>query len=277
MIKSFKNIERKCWFLLAMSYLVFVFLGLLNGFLIYRIFSSFKGDGWQFMESLIFAMFLIASIPALIFSLLSIRLVKKNSHKKFYFPLIIGIIGVIIGFVLQSATNWWIVILILHLLLVISTLVCNNSNITSNKIKLSVEEAKVIDTNLNRDTRVALFFQIIGLILLLIVAISSVYNISSSAEKHITNQLVISAFIFPILFIFQSILSFAFYKKQQWAFNLKYIENYIKLGLLILISISALITEGFSFSKSFFVLLFIFILLISLFIYLIKLYKRIKA
>jgi len=275
-INYFENIERRCWFLLAMSYLIFGCLWLLNGYITYRIILSFTRDGWQFMEGIIIAMSFVVTIPALLFSFLSIRMLMNKNSKKNYFPLIIGINGVIVGIILYSATIWWVFIITLNLLLVLSYFICKNRrlDIKSNHIKSASETSEKLETYTKRDFSIVILFQILGLILLLIVALSLIFPVSDKESLFIQKNIL--AFVFSVLFLFHLVLSFAFYNKKYWALNLKYIESYISLGLAILIFFSAMITEGVSLSRSFIFLFFLFVLLIILLIYLNRLYKKIK-
>ena len=125
--KIFKEEAKKCWFLLIMSFLAFLLLIILNIYIGLEIIQSFKGDGFSFLGGLIIGTSYLVTIPTLIFSILSIRMIRHNNSKYFIFPVFFGIIGVLSGIVLQNATGLWIYILIFSVLLLISCFICQRS------------------------------------------------------------------------------------------------------------------------------------------------------
>jgi uncharacterized Tic20 family protein len=120
----FPNEAKECWFLLTMSFASFVILLLLNLYISYEVIKYFLGDGWSFLGGLMIATSFIVTIPTLILSVLSIRIVRHDNHKKYIFPVSIGIIGILIGTILNNATKLWIYIIVFSVLLLISCFVC---------------------------------------------------------------------------------------------------------------------------------------------------------
>jgi len=120
----FPNEAKECWFLLTMSFTSFVILALLNLYIGYEVIKYIFGDGWSFLGGLMIAMSFIVTIPALILSALSIRMVRHDNHKKYIFPVSLGIIGILIGIILNNATELWIYIIAFSVLLLISCFAC---------------------------------------------------------------------------------------------------------------------------------------------------------
>lgn len=270
-----------------MSFFTILMLLILNLYIGYNIVISFKGDGWSFMGGLFISVSYIITIPALIFSILSIRIIQNNSSKKLIFPIIFGIIGTLMGFLLYNAISWWFFIVLFNVLLLISAFICNKVNhktintgskniLTADKIPLSDINSKHTRNTRNTTYNISIIFQSIGLILLFILAISSIFASSDSIENFNYKQQIISICIFGFLFLLHSTVTFAFSKKKTWALNFKYIESYILLGLSILIFLSAVISEGISLTNTFIASLLFFTLLILLFIYMIHNYKKLK-
>ncbi|NOZ47577.1 MAG: hypothetical protein GXO79_12470 [Chlorobi bacterium] len=122
--KPFNGVAKKCWFLLSMSFLTSVLLIFLNLYIGYIAFQQFKGEGWSFFGGLIVLTSWLVTIPTLIFSFLQIRMVRSDHAKKHLFPIIFGIIGILMGFLLHNAISWWFLIVLFDLLLILSYLIC---------------------------------------------------------------------------------------------------------------------------------------------------------
>jgi len=151
----FKNTKKECWLLLIMSYLTIGLLVFLNIYIGFSAFQYFTGDGWSFMGGLLISMLYIVTIPALIFSVLSIRMVRNDNNNKYFFPLGIGVIGVLAGFVLYNATDWWIFIVLFNILLIISCLVCGKKQKSIDndaEVVLSTKNKKLSLTAIKKDS-----------------------------------------------------------------------------------------------------------------------------
>ncbi|MCF6182306.1 hypothetical protein [Lutibacter sp.] len=289
--KPFTKEAKECWFLLIMSFISFGILVFLNLYIAYEAIKYFIGDGWSFLGGLIILMSYVITIPLLIFSVISIRLIRKNHKKKYIFPVFLGISGTLIGLILHNATELWIYIIAISILLLASCFVCKKTkkhnkckkkntpiiddNIAPNSNKQISK--KHISTNNNGILKFLKVFQIVGLGLLFIIAAYFVVSFLTPKKVVETSEYGVYYAIFSLLiFILHLIVTIAFFKKKQWALNFKYIESYILLIVVFLIFISAIITEGLSFSKSFLLIVIIFTLLMLFFGYLIKSYKKLK-
>ena len=121
----------RCLFLLIMSFTALILLLLLNIYIGYEAIINFKGDGWSFLGGLIILLSWILTIPAFIFSVLSIRMIRYDNSKKFIFPVTLSVIGILSGIILHNATELWIYIFIFSSLLLVSCLVCKNKKANS--------------------------------------------------------------------------------------------------------------------------------------------------
>ena len=272
----FPNEAEKCWFLLIMSFASFVILALLNLYIGYEVIKYFFGDGWSFLGGLMIAMSFIVTIPVLILSILSIRMIRHDNHKKYIFPVSLGIIGILIGAILNNATELWIYIVAFSVLLLISCFTCAKNKKKNGTIDFDLKEQsspKQIITNNNGTFKIVKAFQIVGLVLLFI-SVSSAIASFLIPNKTVGNDqtfMVYYAIFSSIIFILHLIVSLAFFKRKKWALKFKYIESYIILAVIILIALSAAISEGVSF-----ILVVSFGFFIALFIYLIISYKKLK-
>jgi len=263
-----------------MSYLTSGFLILLNFYIAYLAFQQFKGDGWSFLGGLAILISYMVTIPALIFSFLQIRMVRYNNAKKHLFPIIFGIIGILMGFLLYNAISWWFLIVLFDVLLIISSLICEREKqIKENEDQIYLPTEKLQYANgkvRNTSFRITVAFQIIGLALMFLITVSIFFS-SASSDKNLTQtQKIIYALVFGFLFVLHGMVTLAFVKKKKWALKFKYIENYILLGITVLIFLAAIITDGISLTNTFFATALSFSLLILLFIYLIRHYKKLK-
>ncbi len=123
--KLFNDEAKRCWLLLITSFaslLALIVLNIYIGFLIIK--YLFFEDGWSFMASIMFLSSYIITIPALIFSALSVRMIRHGNKKKYLFPVTFGIILMLAGLILNNATQFWSSISMLGLLLLISVIVC---------------------------------------------------------------------------------------------------------------------------------------------------------
>jgi hypothetical protein len=126
--KPFKDEAERCWLLLVTSFASLLALIVLNIYIGYLIIKYlFFEDGWSFMASIMFMSSYIVTIPALIFSALSVRMIRYGNKKKYMFPVTFGIILILAGLILNNATQLWSSISILGLLLLISVIVCKKS------------------------------------------------------------------------------------------------------------------------------------------------------
>jgi hypothetical protein len=131
----YKEISPQCWFLLTMSFTPFVILALLNLYIGYEVIKYLFGDGWSFLGGLLFSMSFIVTIPVLILSAVSIRMIRNDDRKKYIFPVSLGIIGILSGVILNKATELWIYIIAFSVILLISCFVCakdKKKNVTIN-------------------------------------------------------------------------------------------------------------------------------------------------
>jgi len=122
--RVFKKGAQKCWLLLIMSVASFAILLLLNLYIGNEVVQYLLGDGWSFLGGLFIAMSFVVTIPLLIFSFSSIRKVRNNSKNKYIFPVILGVVGILIGIVLQNATELCIYIIAYSILLLVSCFTC---------------------------------------------------------------------------------------------------------------------------------------------------------
>jgi len=276
----FKTSSKRCSLLLLMSYLTSVFLMLLNFYIAYLAFQQFKGDGWSFFGGLIILTSYLVTIPVLIFSFLQIRMVRYDNAKKHLFPIIFGIIGILMGFLLYNAISWWFLIVLFDVLLIISSLICERKKqIKENKGQSHLQTEKLQYANgkvRNTSFRITVTFQIIGLALLFLITVSIFFSPASSDDDLTQIQKIIYALVFGFLFVLHGMVTLAFVKKKKWALKFKYIENYILLGITVLIFLAVIITDGISLTNTFFATALSFSLLILLFIYLIRQYKKLK-
>ncbi len=263
-LNIFKNIKKECRLLLLISYLISGFLVLLNLYIGYLVFKQFKGDGWSFMGGFFILTSYIVTLPAIIFSVLSIRMVKSNNNKKHLFPIVFGILGIIIGFILYNAISWWIFIVLFNVLLIIASLSCKSEE------EKKGSKSRVF-LNENSAYKINLIFQLVGLTLLFILVVFFIFNSNGTLKQQIMGKC-----IFIFLFLLHSIVTFAFSKKKKWALNFNYIESFILLGIIILIFLSAVITEGVSFTNTFLAIFLLFTLLIFMFSLLIHNYNKLK-
>lgn len=274
--KPFPNEAKRCWFLLIMSFASFAFFALLNLHIGYEVIKYFFGDGWSFLGGLFIAMSFIVTIPALILSAFSIRMVRHENHKKYILPVSLGIIAVLVGAIVHNATELWIYIIAFGVLLLISCFLCAKDKKKDSTIESDLKEQsspKQISTNNNGTFKIVKAFQIVGLALLFISGLSLIGSFLAANKTVENNQtlMVCFAIFISMIFILHLIVSLSFFKKKKWASSFKYIESYIILAGIILIALSAAISEGVSF-----ILVVSFGLFIAIFIYLIISYKKLK-
>jgi uncharacterized membrane protein len=283
-IKFSDSGAEKCWFLLGMISLSAVLLLLLNFYIAYKIIESFKGVGWSFLGGLFIGSSFLVTVPALVFSVISIKIIRRGNHKKNIFPMILGIAGTLFGLVLYNATGLWIYIVAVSVLLLISCLACsrkqqkvsaNNSEDTgkNSSAVTGADEKKESESTTGKGVINSVkIFQVTGLIMLFITALSmAAFN--KPDEK--TNPVFLSATA-VFLLLLHLVVTIAFFKKKKWALSFKYIESYILLGATVLFFIIALIAEGISITKDFLLIVIIFSILAFVFLYLIKSYKKLK-
>ncbi len=111
-----------------MNLIAFGALAVLNVYIGYLVIKYvFFEDGWSFMAGFMFFTVFIVSVPALIFSGLSVSIVRSGNRKKCVFPVILGMAGILAGLILHNATVLWIYIEALAILLLISCFVCRKT------------------------------------------------------------------------------------------------------------------------------------------------------
>jgi len=126
----------KCRFMLIMSYLLSLFLILLNLYIGYTIIQYFMGDGFSFLGGIFIGFSFVITIPVLIFSLKNIiSMVEEKMHKR-TFHIIISTLGILIGIVLHNATVLWIYILGFNVLLLLSCIFCKKVKIDNTKMSV---------------------------------------------------------------------------------------------------------------------------------------------
>lgn len=283
MFHLFKTSPKRCRFLLWMSYLTAGLLVLLNFYIAYQAFQQFKGDGWSFLGGLIILTSWLVTIPALIFSFLQIRMVRSDHTKKHLFPIIFGIAGTLTGLLLNNAISWWFLIVLFHVLLISSSLICGwkkqvREKESEDQSHLPAEKLQQANGKVKNTTySITIVFQIIGLALLLMISSSLFFAPASSSDGHLTlAQQITTSLVFGFLFLLHGIVLLAFMKKKKWALKFKYIESYILLGLTVLISLVFIISDGISCTSTFWATALSFSLLALLFLYLIYSYKKMK-
>ena len=221
-------------------------------------------------------------MPAFLFSVLSVREIKKDGNKQHIFPILFGIIGILIGFILHKAIDWWSLIVLFNMILIISSFICKGGKLktlSSNYDSKNIGKEHSFNINnfqQNSTYRIAIVSQLIGLASLFILTVSFVLIPPHSNSNYNPKQQIIGFCISGFLFLLNCITTFSFSRKKKWAFNLEYIESYILLGFSILLLFSFIITEGILLTKTFFSILLFFTLLISFFIYLIHNYEKLK-
>ena len=131
----FKSGAGKCYLLLFFSILAVINLLTLNIYISFNIVDCFMGDGWSFLGGFILALSYLVTVPALVFSILSVSLIRKDSSRKHLIPNILGVLGTLCGLVLHNATQLWIYIVLSFILLLGASLLCgkaaNNKDIGS--------------------------------------------------------------------------------------------------------------------------------------------------
>jgi len=126
--KPFKDEAERCWLLLVTSFASLLALIVLNIYIGYLIIKYlFFEDGWSFMASIMFMSSYVVTIPALIFSALSVRMIRYGNKKKHLFPVTFGIILMLTGIILNNAIQLWPLISVTGLLLLISGIVCKRT------------------------------------------------------------------------------------------------------------------------------------------------------
>ncbi len=275
---SITNIEAKdakCKFLEIMLFVSFVLLIGLNIYIAFEIVQQFKGDSWSFLGGFIIATAYFITIPATVFSLLSIKWNREGKSYKITTPLILSVIGILMGIVLHNAFEFWWAIIAFGLIQLISVFVCTGRDKKAKDIlslNKNIEEKTIsslgtdIEENENISTfRIVKVIQIIALLISIIVLAGSFsFPKISVVEKFITISVL-------ILYI---VITIAFLKKKKWALKIKRIIAYILLVVTVIIFLSFLISDGLSLSSSFLALLILFIFIISVFVYLIYAYKK---
>ena len=273
----FEERVKKCRFLLIVVSISSVFLFFLNLYIGYEIILQFKGDGWSFFGGLFILSAYIFTIPANIFAVLSIKWIKESRHYKFVVPVILGVIGTLVGFLLYNAFEYWMLIVVFGVLLLISTFLCgrkktSKSNYSKDKTNVEID----IDGAFGIFKKIKVI-QIVGLSLLFLVIISLFVPVTSTdAGGSGVSVSILIKIVLLVIFVLQLVITVAFFKKRIWALKVSYFESVIFCGITGIIFLSFMITEGISLTNSFFAISLFFILLLLLFVYLILSYKKLK-
>lgn len=274
-IKSnpYKTTATRCWFLLTMSLFSFIGLVILNIYIAYLAIEQFRVDGWSFLGGLIIGTSYLATIPILIFSGLSIRMIQNDNKKKYYFPIILGIISIIMGILLHNATALYVYIILAGFLLLISTFICAKEKDISDDSDKKEQTQKKLITPENGIFKLLKAFQVVGLILLFFLASSAIGSFFIPKETADNNRSFAMYYIIfsSVIFILHLVVTFAFFKKKKWALHFKYIESYIVLSILIITAVAGEISEGGNL-----LIILGFSPFIAMFIYLIINYKKLK-
>ncbi len=272
----------KCRFLIIMLILSSVLLFFLNLYIGYKIILQLKGDGWSFLGGLFIFFAYIITVPANIFAVLSIKWVKKSKHHKFVVPIILGVFGTLAGFLLYNAFEYWVLIVVFSILLLISTFLCDRKKTPKSnysKVKTNTE-TNIVETNIDRTLGIfkkIKVIQIVGLSLLFLTVMSLFVPVTSTdAGRSGVSVSILTKIVLLVIFVLQSVITIAFIKKKIWALKISYIESFIFCGITVIIFLSFMITNGISLTNNFFVTLLFFILLLLLFVYLILSYKKLK-
>ena len=272
-----EKVVKKCRFLLIVVSISAVLLFSLNLYIGYEVILQFEGDGWSFLGGLFILSVYIFTIPANIFAVLSIKWVKESRHYKFVVPIALGIISILSGLLLYNAFEYWVLIVVFGILLLISTFLCSRkktpkSNYSKDKTNVETD----IDGSL-RIFKTIKVIQIVGLSLLFLIVISLfVPTMSTDADRSGVTASIVAMIGLLAIFVLQLVITIAFIKKRMWALKVSYIESFIFLGITSILFLSFLITEGIALTNGFFATLMLFILFLALFIYLILNYKKLK-
>lgn len=261
------------------SFLLFI----LNFYVGYEAIQQFKVDGWSFLGGFFILSVYVITIPANILSFLSIKWVRENRKNKFIIPTILGITGILIGFILYNAFDYWILIIIFNVFLLISIFICDRKKIdksilpndkidqkTTIKNKMDLDDNITVGSN-NSDTifdfEKIKVIQLVGLVLTFPFILGILLFLSVDIS-------ILERIMFLLVFILHVFVTRAFFMKKKWSIKVKLTINYFFLGITVLTFLSFIITDGISFSNKFFAILFFFVLLIIFFVFLIYNYKK---
>ncbi len=275
--------NKKCIFLIIMLGLSSFILFILNLYIGYETIQQFKGDGWSFLGGLFIASTYVVTIPANVFSFLSIKWVLENRKNKFTVPTLLGITGTLIGFVLYNAFDYWMLIVVSSVLLLISIFLCDRKKIpktifsngktnTKTIVKNNMYSDDNITVGINNDGNIGGFkklkaIQLAGLVLTFTLTLGMLFVPNANISFLVKT-------IFLFVFSLHVFITISFFMKKRWSIKAKLITNYVFFGITVLIFFSFIITDGISFTNKFFAILFFFVLLIALSVFLIYNYKK---
>lgn len=265
-----QSVKTECRFLVIMLVLSSALLFVLNIYIGYQVIMQFKGDGWSFLGGLIIALPYLFTIPANAFSVVSVKWVKQNKRNKYLVPVILGSMGILSGFLLYNAFKYWWLIVVFSALLLGSCFVCDRVK----KLKLNTQYTpvtKTIKDDITSTFRKMKAFQIVDLVFLLLLIIVLIIPSPAGSKIGVFSKV----FVFVILLL-HTVLSIAFYKKWYWAVKAKYIESYLLSGITFTLFIAFVITDGITLTTGSLATLVFFVVLMSLFVYQIFSYKKIK-
>jgi len=274
--------DTKCGFLIIMLMLSSVLLFVLNLYIGYKVITYLVGDGWSFLGGFFISASYIITIPANIFAIKTIIWVKEDSRYKFSVPIVLGAISVLIGLILHNVIEFWWLIIVVSVLLLVSTFLCDrkkssktisfsaraNSNNSTN-VKVPVDDDIAIKTDDNTGVfKKMKAVQIVGLGLISLLTLGMFLPAPDAPQ--ISLLVKVSELL---IYSFYAFIAFSFFRKKRWALKTKIIINYVFLGIMLIVFFSVII-DGISLSNDFFAGLFFNVLLIALFIFLIFNYRK---
>jgi len=256
-----------CGFLRALLVLAFALLLCLNAYISYEIVFQLKGDGWSFLGGLFIAIAYLLTLPATILAFLSIKKFNKAKRYKFTFPFILSLFGVFLALLLFNAFEYWIVLLLFSTLMLSAALICNSD--VKTEIQRNLRNDNVVATKKTETLpsifRIVKIIQLIGFVIILFITV----GIFVSKDFTMLHKSIVLSII-----AIHAVVSIAFFKRKSWALKVKLYSSYVFLGIILVVFISFLITDGISLTSSFFATIGSFLVLFFVFTYLLLAYKK---
>ncbi|RUA27585.1 MAG: hypothetical protein DSY76_05135 [Bacteroidetes bacterium] len=256
-----------CGFLRALLVLAFALLLCLNAYISYEIVLQLKGDGWSFLGGLFIAIVYLATLPATVLSFLSIKKFNKAKRYKFTFPFILSLFGIFLALFLFNAFEYWIALLLLSTLMLIAVLLCNSKVNFATQRNLRNDDVVVT----KKTEAVPSIFWIVKMIQLIGFVIILFITVGIFVSKDFT---MLHKSIVLSIIVLHAVVSIAFFKRKRWALKVKLYSSYVFLGVIIVVFISFLITDGISLTVSFFATIGTFLVLFFVFTYLLLAYRK---
>ena len=256
-----------CGFLRALLVLAFALLLCLNAYISYEIVLQLKGDGWSFLGGLFIAIVYLATLPATVLSFLSIKKFNKAKRYKFTFPFILSLFGIFLALFLFNAFEYWVALLLLSTLMLIAVLLCNSKVNFATQRNLRNDDVVVT----KKTEAVPSIFWIVKMIQLIGFVIILFITVGIFVSKDFT---MLHKSIVLSIIVLHAVVSIAFFKRKRWALKVKLYSSYVFLGVIIVVFISFLITDGISLTVSFFATIGTFLVLFFVFTYLLLAYRK---